>query len=103
MLIGLAGAAPQAWSANQFTTVSDKFTNRAEASVVGLGGMAGSLGGYFFPKFAGRLLDRFQATGNVAAAYSILFAICGSAYLVAYAINHLLAPRFEAVEFSERG
>jgi len=103
LLIGLAGAAHQAWSANLFTTASDMFPKRAVASVVGLGGMAGSIGGYFFPKFAGRLLDRFQATGNVAAAYSILFAICGSAYLVAYALNHLLAPRFEPVELSERG
>jgi len=96
-LIGLAGAAHQAWSANLFTTTSDMFPKRAVASIVGLGGMFGSLGGILFPIYAGWMLDRFQATGNVTAAYAILFAICGSAYLIAFAINHALAPRFEPI------
>ena len=87
-LIGLAGAAHQAWSANLFTTVSDMFPKRAVASVVGLGGMAGSLGGILFPLYTGKLLDRFQASGNVTAGYTILFAICGSAYLLAFGISH---------------
>jgi ACS family hexuronate transporter-like MFS transporter len=98
VLIGVAGAAHQAWSANLFTTASDMFPKRAVASVVGLGGMAGSLGGILFPIYAGKLLDKFQAAHNVTAGYSILFAICGSAYLVAFAINHLLAPSFVPVE-----
>src|SRR5262249_25841010 len=86
VLIGIAGAAHQAWSANLFTTVSDMFPKRAVASVVGIGGMAGSIGGMIFPIYAGKLLDKFQATGNVTAGYSILFGICGSAYLVAFAL-----------------
>ncbi len=49
LLIGLAGAAHQAWSANLFTTVSDMFPKRAVASVIGIGGMAGALGGMLFP------------------------------------------------------
>jgi MFS transporter, ACS family, hexuronate transporter len=97
VLIGIAGAAHQAWSANLFTTVSDMFPKRAVASLVGLGGMAGSIGGIFFPVFTGRLLDKFQAAGNITAGYAILFGVCGSAYLVAFAINHLLAPKFEPV------
>ena len=97
-LIGLAGAAHQAWSANLFTTASDMFPKRAVGSVVGLGGMAGSFGGILFPLYAGKLLDSFQAAGNVTAAYAILFAICGSAYLVAFAIGHILAPKFDPVE-----
>jgi ACS family hexuronate transporter-like MFS transporter len=98
LLIGLAGAAHQAWSANIYTTVSDMFPKRAVASVIGIGGMAGSIGGMLFPWFAGRVLDRFQATeGGAAAGYAILFGICGSAYLVAFAINHLLAPSFNEV------
>jgi MFS transporter, ACS family, hexuronate transporter len=101
LLIGLAGAAHQAWSANLFTTASDMFPKRAVASVVGLGGMAGSLGGILFPLYSGKLLDRFQAAGNVTAGYAVLFAICGSAYLVAFVINHLLAPKFEAVDFAD--
>ena len=98
LLIGLAGASHQAWSANLFTSVSDMFPKRAVASLVGIGGMAGSLGGIIFPIYSGRLLDRFQAMGNVTAGYAILFAICGSAYLVAFAINHWLAPKFEPLQ-----
>jgi ACS family hexuronate transporter-like MFS transporter len=93
VLIGIAGAAHQAWSANLFTTTSDMFPKRAVASLVGVGGMAGSIGGFFFPRFAGSLLDRLGASG-----YAILFGICGLAYLVAFALNHLLAPRFEPIE-----
>jgi ACS family hexuronate transporter-like MFS transporter len=98
LLIGLAGAAHQAWSANLFTSVSDVFPKRAVASIVGVGGMAGSLGGILFPLYSGKLLDRFQASGNVTAGYAVLFGICGSAYLVAFAINHVLAPRFEPLQ-----
>ena len=97
VLIGIAGASHQAWSANLFTSASDLFPKRAVASVVGLGSMAGSLGGILFPIFSGRLLDRFAAAGNVTAGYALLFAICGSAYLVAFGVNHLLAPTFEPV------
>jgi MFS transporter, ACS family, hexuronate transporter len=101
VLIGIAGAAHQAWSANLFTTVSDMFPKRAVASVVGIGGMAGSLGGIAFPLVAGSLLDHFQAAGNVTAGYTILFVVCGLAYVVAFAIGHLLAPKFAPVEIRE--
>jgi len=100
LLIGLAGAAHQAWSANLFTSASDMFPAGAVGSVVGLGGMAGSLGGILFPIYSGRLLDRFQAAGNVTAGYAILFAVCGSAYLIAFVIAHLLAPKFEPIVLS---
>ena len=98
LLIGLAGAAHQAWSANLFTSVSDVFPKRAVASIVGIGGMAGSFGGILFPLFSGALLDRFTASGNVTAGYAVLFGICGSAYLIAFVVNHLLAPRFEPLK-----
>ncbi|HEX3901406.1 MAG TPA: MFS transporter [Polyangia bacterium] len=98
VLIGIAGASHQAWSANLFTSASDMFPKRAVASVVGLGSMAGSLGGILFPIFSGKLLDRFAATGNVTSGYAILFGICGSAYLLAFALNHLLAPSFEPIQ-----
>jgi ACS family hexuronate transporter-like MFS transporter len=96
-LIGLAGAAHQAWSANLFTSVSDMFPRHSVGSVVGMGGMAGSLGGMLFPVYAGKLLDRFTALHNVTAGYAILFTICGSAYLLAFALNHALAPRFNPI------
>jgi ACS family hexuronate transporter-like MFS transporter len=100
-LIGLAGAAHQAWSANLFTTASDIFPKRAVASVVGIGGMAGSIGGMLFPVFSGILLDLFKASGNVTAGYAILFGICGSAYLLAFAINHVLSPKFEPIAMTD--
>jgi MFS transporter, ACS family, hexuronate transporter len=101
VLIGLAGASHQAWSANLFTTVSDMFPNRAVGSVVGLGGMAGSIGGVLFPLFTGWLLDEFKAAGNITAGYAILFGICALAYLLAFLLNHALAPKFEPIQFRD--
>jgi ACS family hexuronate transporter-like MFS transporter len=97
VLIGVAGAAHQAWSANLFTTVSDMFPKRAVGSVVGLGGMAGSVGGIAFPILAGKLLDHFTKVGDVTAGYRILFGFCGFAYLLAFGISHMLAPKFAQV------
>ncbi len=97
VILGLAAAAHQAFSANLFTTVSDMFPKRAVASIVGLGGMAGSVVGMIFPVAAGRLLDVFTAKGNVAAGYAILFTICGGAYVAAFVLQHLFAPRFVMV------
>ena len=98
LLIGLAGAAHQAWSANLYTTVSDMFPKKAVASVIGIGGMAGATGGMLFPIFSGRLLDNFTAAGNVTAGYTVLFTICAFAYVITFAIHHLLAPRFETFQ-----
>jgi ACS family hexuronate transporter-like MFS transporter len=95
LLIGLAASAHQAWSANLYTTVSDMFAKKDVATIVGLGGMAGSIGGIIFPWFCGRVLDRYHTLNNVTAGYAILFAICASAYLIAFAVHHLLAPKFE--------
>jgi MFS transporter, ACS family, hexuronate transporter len=92
LLIGLAGAAHQAWSANLYTTVSDMFPKRAVASLTGIGGTAGSLGGIGFPLLTGVVLDHFKANG-----YAIIFGFCSAAYILAFIINHLLAPKFEPV------
>jgi nitrate/nitrite transporter NarK len=67
-------------------------------TIIGLGGMAGSIGGILFPWICGRILDRYHALGNVTAGYAILFAICAVAYLIAFAFHHLLAPKFEPFE-----
>jgi len=87
-LISLAAAAHQGWSANLFTTVSDMFPRRAVGSIVGIGGMAGAVGGMFVAKAAGYILEW---TGS----YWSLFMIAGSAYLVALAVVHVLAPKLE--------
>ena len=97
LLIALAGSAHQAWSANLFTTASDMFPKQAVGSVVGLGGMAGAVGGMLLATSAGILLEW---TGS----YMTLFIISGSAYLVALLIMHLLVPKLETtvMNFSER-
>jgi ACS family hexuronate transporter-like MFS transporter len=77
------------------------FPKKAVASVIGIGGMAGSAGGIMFPALTGRLLDHFQHQGNITAGYAILFGICGCIYLVAFALHHLLAPRFELFRMKE--
>ena len=87
-LISLAAAAHQGWSANLFTTVSDMFPRKAVGSVVGLGGMAGAVGGMLIAKLTGYLLD---ATGS----YMPVFFIAAFAYLAGLAIIHLLVPRLE--------
>jgi len=97
LLIGLAGAAHQAFSANLFTTVSDSFPKQAVASVIGIGGMAGALGGMLFPIVTGMLLDSYKASGNVAAGYGILFAFCAGAYLFSLFLLQFLNPRLEPV------
>jgi ACS family hexuronate transporter-like MFS transporter len=94
-LISLALAAHQAWSANIFTTVSDMFPRRAVSSVVGIGGMAGSVGGILFPLIIGILLDHYKALGNISPGYNIVFIVCGVGYLAAWLIMHLLAPKME--------
>ena len=94
-LISLALAAHQAWSANIFTTVSDMFPRRAVSSVVGIGGMAGSVGGILFPLVIGILLDHYKALGNISPGYNIVFIVCGCGYLVAWLVMHLLAPKME--------
>lgn len=97
-LISLAAAAHQAWSANIFTTASDMFPKKAVSSIVGIGGMAGSLGGIVFPLIVGSILDTYKAAGNLNAGYNIIFTICGMAYLVAWVVMHFFTPRMEQVK-----
>ena len=92
-LLSLAAAAHQGWSANLFTIASDMFPPRAVGSVVGLGGMAGSVGGVIFSVSAGKIL---QLTHS----YAVLFGISASAYLISMAILRILAPNLKRVEFS---
>ena len=101
LLIGLAGAAHQAFSANLFTTVSDSFPKQAVASVIGIGGMAGALGGMLFPIVTGMLLDSYKVSGNIAAGYGILFAFCAAAYLFSLILLQLLNPRLEPVQIKK--
>jgi ACS family hexuronate transporter-like MFS transporter len=87
-LISLATAAHQGWSANLFTLASDMFPRQAVGSVVGLGGMAGAVGGMLIAKVTGYVL---QMTGS----YTTVLMIAGAAYLVALAVVQILTPRLE--------
>ena len=88
ILIGIAAAAHQGWSANLFTLTSDTFPKQAVGSVVGIGGMFGAIGGMVIAPVVGYILAR---TGS----YVPIFIIAASAYLVALGIIHLLVPKLE--------
>jgi ACS family hexuronate transporter-like MFS transporter len=95
--IAIACAAHAAWSANIFTTVSDMFPKKAVASVTGIGGMAGAVGGILIARAAGLLLKHYTALGKVEVGYGILFVICATAYLTAWIVMHLLVPKFRKI------
>jgi ACS family hexuronate transporter-like MFS transporter len=94
LVIGIATAAHQAFSANLYTLPSDLFPRGAVGSVVGIGGTVGAIGGMVMAKYAGYVLDSIGS-------YTPLFAVAGSAYFVALAAVHLLSPRLERVNVSE--
>lgn len=103
VFIGLACGAHQAWNCTLYALMADLFPQRAIATLSGTAGTMGAAAGVGFPIFAGWLLDTYQSSGRgQTAAYSILFAICSTAYVVAFAFNHLLAPRYERVEFANQ-
>jgi ACS family hexuronate transporter-like MFS transporter len=102
LTLGVATASHQAWSANIFTTVSDMFPKRTVASVTGIGGMAGGIGGILIARAAGVMLAHYTTLGKIEVAYGILFVICGSAYLVAWVVMHLLVPKFALIELGDK-
>ena len=95
--IAVACAAHQAWSCNIFTTVSDMFPKKTVASVTGIGGMAGAVGGILIARAAGLLLKHYTALGKVEVGYGIMFVICGVAYITAWTLMHLLVPKFKKI------
>lgn len=97
-LISLAAAAHQGWSATIFTTASDMFPKNAISSVVGIGGMAGSVGGILFPLLIGILLDHFKSLNILSTGYNIIFIICGCSYLLAWLLMHVLTPTMKPVK-----
>jgi MFS transporter, ACS family, hexuronate transporter len=85
-IVGLAAAAHQGFSCNLFTLPSDVFPRRAVATLIGIGGTAGAIGGMLLAKYAGFVLDRLGT-------FKPLFAYAGCAYLLALVVVHLLSPR----------
>jgi ACS family hexuronate transporter-like MFS transporter len=83
LLIGIATAAHQGWSANLFATIADLFKKEEVASVVGIGGMLGAIGGMIIATVTGFILE---FTGS----YTVPFIMCGSAYLIAWLVFSLI-------------
>lgn len=91
LIIGVATAAHQGFSANLYTLPSDVFPRGAVGSVVGIGGMLGAFGGMVFSKYIGKVLDSIGT-------YAPIFLVAGSAYLIALLVVHLLTPKMEPVK-----
>ena len=91
LIIGVATAAHQGFSANLYTLPSDVFPRSAVGSVVGIGGMVGAVGGMVFSKYIGAVLEDLGT-------YTPIFVIAASAYLLALLVVHILTPRMEPVK-----
>ena len=98
ILIGLGASAHQAWSANIFTNVSDMFPKKTVASVTGIGGMAGGLGGVVMTKLGGYLFDHYKSLGHIETGYTIMFSICAVAYIIAWSVMKSLVPKMKLVD-----
>jgi MFS transporter, ACS family, hexuronate transporter len=104
IIIGIAGAAHQSWSANIFSTVSDMFPKYAIATITGIGGMAGGLGSFLINKSSGKLFDyatetnmKFLGFEGIKSGYFIIFSICAVAYLIGWIVMKSLVPKYKLV------
>ena len=104
IIIGIAGAAHQAWSANIFSTVSDMFPKSSIATIVGIGGMAGGVGGMIINLGSGKLFDysiesnlSYLGFKGIEAGYFIIFCICAVAYLIGWVIMKTLVPKYKPI------
>lgn len=107
VLIGLAGAGHQAWSANLFSTVGDMFPKSTIATITGIGAMAGGIGSMIIQKSAGRLFTYAETAGEAfqflgfsgkPAGYFIMFCFCGVAYLIAWGLMKALVPKYSPIK-----
>ncbi|NLX66420.1 MAG: MFS transporter, partial [Bacteroidales bacterium] len=104
VIIGIAAAAHQSWSANIFSTVSDMFPKYAVATITGIGGMAGGLGSFLINQSSGILFDytanrqmKFMGFEGIESGYFIIFCICAFAYLLGWIIMKSLVPKYKPV------
>jgi ACS family hexuronate transporter-like MFS transporter len=107
IIIGLAGAGHQAWSANLFSTIGDMFPKSTIATITGIGAMAGGVGSLLINKGAGSLFSYAEAQGEAfsflgfdgkPAGYMIIFCICAVAYIIAWSLMKVLVPRYKKIE-----
>ncbi|MCD7901375.1 MAG: MFS transporter [Bacteroides sp.] len=104
IIIGIAGAAHQAWSANIFSTIGDMFPKSAIATITGIGGMAGGIGSFLINKGSGMLFDHagetqmaFLGFQGEEAGYFIIFSICAVAYLIGWIVMKALVPQYKPI------
>lgn len=104
IIIGIAGAAHQSWSANIFSTVGDMFPKNAIATVTGIGGMAGGVGSFLINKGSGVLFThagdtqmQFMGFQGKEAGYFIIFSICAIAYLIGWTVMKSLVPKYKPI------
>ena len=108
IIIGIAGAAHQSWSANIYSVVGDMFPKSTIATIIGIGGMAGGIGSFLINFSSGFLFDYAAATGlrfmgfvGKPAGYFIVFCICGVSYLIGWCIMKLLVPKYKIIEIND--
>jgi ACS family hexuronate transporter-like MFS transporter len=102
LIIGIAAAAHQAWSANIFTTVSDMFPKSATASVTGIGGMFGGVGGILLTLLVQKnMFVYYRSIDKIEIAYYIMFAVCAGAYLLAWVIMQVLVPKMKPLNLQD--
>lgn len=104
IIIGIAGAAHQAWSANIFSTIGDMFPKSAIATITGIGGMAGGVGSFLINKGSGLLFDHAEKTNmeifnfkGIESGYFIIFCICAVAYLIGWVVMKALVPKYQPI------
>ena len=106
IIIGIAGAAHQSWSANIFSTIGDMFPKSAIATITGIGGMAGGIGSFIIQKGAGALFTHAEELGSgftfagfegKPAGYFIVFCVCAVAYLLGWVIMKALVPKYKPI------
>lgn len=105
IIIGIAAAAHQAWSANIFSTIGDMFPRSAIATITGIGGMAGGIGSFLINKGSGMLFDHADKTKmkllgfeGIESGYFIIFTICSVAYLIGWMIMKSLVPKYKVID-----
>lgn len=109
VIIGIAAAAHQSWSANIYSTVSDMFPKSAVASIIGIGSMAGGASSFLINVGSGKLFDYAETTQlelfqfkGIEAGYMIIFSICSVSYLIGWCIMKLLVPRYKLIEIEKK-
>lgn len=109
IIIGIAGAAHQSWSANIYTVVGDMFPKSTIATIVGIGGMAGGIGSAIINVGSGKLFDYAEATNmqffgyeGKPAGYFVVFCVCGVAYLVGWCVMKLLVPKYKIISIDNQ-